>query len=132
MERITSEEYKKRFQEKKVSKYHNRKTTIDGHTFHSKKEGVRYAELKLLEQAGEITRLELQPSYVLQDSFRTPRNESIRAITYRADFQYFDVKKQRIVVEDVKPSKEFQTDVYKIKKKLFLHKFPHLLFEEIY
>ncbi|MDD3747626.1 MAG: DUF1064 domain-containing protein, partial [Anaerostipes sp.] len=45
----------------RYSKYGARKTVIDGITFDSKREAKRYQELKLLEQAGEISYLELQP-----------------------------------------------------------------------
>lgn len=38
-------------------------------------------------------------------------------IAYVADFKYFDKAKGRTVVEDVKG---YKTDVYKIKRKLFL------------
>ena len=44
-----------------MSKYRNVKTEVDGILFASKKEARRYSELKLLERAGEIAHLELQP-----------------------------------------------------------------------
>lgn len=46
-----------------MTKYKSIKTTIDGITFHSKRESVYYSDYKLLEQSGEITHLELQPKY---------------------------------------------------------------------
>lgn len=46
-------------------KYHNRKVTIDGITFDSKKEAYRYKELKLLQKAGEISDLRPQVKYIL-------------------------------------------------------------------
>jgi len=39
-----------------MSKYHSRKTEIDGIVFDSKKEANRYCELKLMERAGEGNR----------------------------------------------------------------------------
>ena len=53
-----------------MNKYYNQKITIDGHEFPSKKEGNRYLELKLLQKAGEISNLELQPRFLLQESFK--------------------------------------------------------------
>jgi len=105
-----------------MSKYRNRKTTIDGITFDSKAEARRYAELKLLERAGEIKDLELQPKYRLLDGFKK-NGKTYRPIDYIADFRYYDVKLGRMVVEDVKGKR---TDVFNIKKKLFEKKYPDL------
>ena len=41
-------------------KYHAKKTRLDGLTFDSQKEAQRYAELKLLERAGQIHSLRRQ------------------------------------------------------------------------
>ena len=57
---------------KGYSKYRNKKTELDGIAFDSKREAERYAELKLLERAGEISYLQLQPEVILQDKFVTP------------------------------------------------------------
>jgi len=93
----------------KTLKYGNRKTVVDGMAFDSAKEARRYGELKLLERAGQITGLEIQPA------FRLVVNNCL-ICTYKADFTYQDAKKQRIV-EDVKGVK---TPVYRLKKKLML------------
>lgn len=109
-----------------MSKYHARKVTIDGHTFDSIKEADRYCELKMQEKAGYIRDLELQPVYTLQEAF-TCRGRKERAITYRADFRY--KRGDDVVVEDVKGMK---TDVYKIKRKMFLKRYgKELIFEEV-
>lgn len=97
-------------------KYNAKKTVVDGITFDSKKEAVRYKELKALELVGKIDRLELQPRFVLMDGFRY-EGKAIRKIEYIADFLYRDLSTYELVVEDVKGVK---TDVYKLKKKLFL------------
>jgi hypothetical protein len=94
-------------------KYRNRKTTIDGITFDSKGEANRYCELKLLQRAGEISNLTLQPKYILQESFKKGK-KTHRAITYIADFQYQENGKT--IVEDFKG---VETEVFRIKKKLF-------------
>ena len=43
-----------------MSKYRNIKTEVDGIVFDSKAEARRYAELRLLEKANEISDLRLQ------------------------------------------------------------------------
>lgn len=85
-------------------KYGARKTTVDGIVFDSAKEARRYGELKLLQRAGKITDLKLQPRYKL-----------VQTVTYVADFAYYDREKGMNIVEDVKG---FKTPVYKRKKKL--------------
>ena len=104
---------------KTTSKYHNKKETIDGITFDSKKEAKRYQQLKLLEQAGLIKNLELQKEFPLQPSFKK-NGKTYRKISYIADFFYYDNKLKQFVVED---TKGFRTDVYKIKKKMFEYKY---------
>lgn len=100
-------------------KYHAKKTVIDGITFDSKKEAMRYKELKALERVGKIDMLELQPRFELQESFKH-EGKTIRKIEYVADFIYRDLSTLELVVEDVKGVK---TDVYKLKKKLFLKRY---------
>lgn len=103
-----------------TSKYHNTKTKSKGITFHSKREAKRYEELLLLEKSGEVDCLELQPKFILQKSFKDRNGKTHRKIEYIADFKYRDVRYNVPVVEDVKGAK---TEVYKIKKKLFLKKY---------
>ena len=107
---------------KNNSKYHNRKTILDGIEFDSVKEAERYSILKLLLKCGEICDLKLQPKFILQEAFNK-NGKHFKAITYSADFQYFDKKKNMTIVEDVKG---VGTDVFKLKLKLFEYKFPDL------
>lgn len=109
-----------------MSKYNARKATVDGIRFDSQKEARRYGELKLLLKAGEIRELELQPKFTLMDSFKY-QGKTYRGITYIADFRYFDKQLGLEVVED---TKGFRTDVYNIKKKLLLNKYPDIYFVE--
>lgn len=110
-----------------MSKYRNKKITIDGITFDSIKESKRYQELKLLERAKEISGLKLQPQFELQPSFK--KNGKIyKKITYKADFMYFDNRLNKTIVEDVKG---FKTEVYKLKKKMFEYNFENLELREI-
>lgn len=103
--------------------------TMDGITFDSKAEMNRYWELRVLEKQGLIADLELQPEYVLQEAF-IHNGKKIQAIKYRADFRYLDTLRKRIVVEDVK-AKTYQTEIYKLKKKLLLKRYPDMNFVEV-
>ena len=101
-------------------KYNNKKVKIDGHTFDSIGESRRYQELKLLEGAGEISDLKLQPKFELQPTFRK-NGKTHRAITYTTDFQY--IENGKVIVEDFKG---VRTQVFRIKQKMFEHKFDDL------
>lgn len=108
-------------------KYSNKKVEVDGIKFDSKLEAKRYKELKAMEGRGEITELTLQPVFELQPSFRH-NGKTHRKITYIADFSYFLKDSDKLVVEDVKG---FKTDIYKLKMKLFLYRYPDVDFIEI-
>ena len=125
------------------SKYKAVKTTIDGVTFDSKKEAKRYTELKLLEKAGHITHLELQPEYQITIN-------GAKICKYKADFRYFTVRqenneqyynskgewqtptmtgdKEGQIVEDVKG---FKTPIYRLKKKLVEACYPGTQIKEV-
>jgi hypothetical protein len=103
-----------------MSKYHSKKITIDGITFDSKKEANRYRELKLLERAGKVKDISLQHKFELQPSFKK-NGKTIRAITYIADFVYFDLERMVNVVEDVKGYKKGPAyALFSVKRKLML------------
>lgn len=94
------------------SKYSNTKVVIDGITFDSKREGSRYVQLKMMEKAGVISELELQPVIELAPAV-TIDGKTKRPLTYRGDFRY--VENGESVLEDCKG---MLTDVYKIKRHL--------------
>ena len=108
-----------------MSKYHSKKVIYDGIEFDSKKEATRYSQLKILEKAGLIKNLELQKVFELQEGFKL-NGKSYRKITYVADFYYYDNHLKRYVVEDVKG---YKTEVYKLKKKMFMYKYQVELIE---
>ena len=110
-----------------MAKYSNKKTLIDGHKFDSKKEANRYSELKMLECAGEIDDLKLQPKFLLQEKFVDSEGKKQRKIEYIADFMYKD-KSGYVIVEDVKG---METEAFKIKKMLFLYRYPDIIFKLI-
>lgn len=103
-----------------MNKYRNKKVVIDNIKFDSQLEANRYVELKLLQRARKIKKLRLQVPFVLQEGFKK-NGKSYQAIKYIADFVYEE--NGRTVVED---TKGMQTDVFKIKHKLFEKKYPDL------
>lgn len=98
-----------------AAKYRNKKTALDGITFDSKREAARYSELRLLERAGQIQSLSLQPKFTLVDSQRRADGKAERPVVYIADFMYF--QGENCIVEDAKGVK---TPDYVIKRKLML------------
>lgn len=104
-------------------KYHNKKTFIDGIKFDSKLEAERYAQLKILERAGVIRDLELQPEYELIPSFKKD-GKTWRKSVYKADFRYILAEDDSYIIEDVKGSTSVITDVFRLKQKLFEYKYP--------
>ena len=100
----------------KKQKYNN-----SGHGT-STKERSRAAVLELMQRQGLISGLQKQVVYNLipaQYGEVDGKKKCLeRACTYRADFVYYDVEKQQLVVED---TKGFRTTEYVIKRKLMLH-----------
>lgn len=95
-------------------KYNNKKVEYNGIKFDSKKELNFYLELLEREKRGEVKDIQLQKTFVLQPSFKF-NGKTIRAITYRADFVYYDLIENKERIVDVKG---FRTETYKIKKKI--------------
>ena len=93
----------------KPNKYRNKPTVCDGIRFDSAKEARRYGELKLLEKAGKISGLQLQPEFRLSSC-----GEYIGS--YVGDFRYVRTADGHFVVEDVK-SPATKTALYRWKKK---------------
>lgn len=115
-----------------MKKYHNKKIKVDGIIFDSKKEAVRYKELKILEKAGIIHDVQRQVKYVLIPAQYEPTSSVYvkgnnkgkpkkgklieRECAYYADFVY--IENGETVVEDTKGVK---TPEYIIKRKLMLY-----------
>ena len=116
------------------NKYGNKKITVDGETFDSKKEYKRYCELKLLERAKIISNLRRQVPFVLIPSqYETlptgeyykrgekkgqPKYKEVcieQSLVYYADFVYKE--NDKTIVED---TKGVRTVEYIIKRKLML------------
>ena len=95
---------------KRGNKYGAVRTEVDGVVFASKAEARRYGELKLLERAGTIRELVLQPEYSLAVKGNTIGK-------YIADFVYIDNETGKRIVEDVKGRTATMTPLYRWKKR---------------
>ncbi|EKZ4501921.1 DUF1064 domain-containing protein [Listeria monocytogenes] len=96
------------------SKYNAKKVVIDNVKFDSKAEAAYYEQLKLLKMSGEVVSFDLQPEFILQDSF-VKNGKKYHAIKYRADFlvRYKDGHEELIDI------KGMLTKEFRIKQKLF-------------
>lgn len=103
------------------SKYGNKRIEADGYTFDSQAEYRYYLYLKSLQENIEIDGLEVHPVYQLIPDFVDYAGEAHKGITYEADFTYYGKDGKRVVVD----IKGVQTDVFKLKHKLFLWKYQH-------
>ena len=118
-----------------MNKYFNKKVTINGESFDSKKEAKRYQELLLLQRAGKISNLQRQVRYeLIPAQYQTyerysKKGERLkdgvelieRKVEYVADFVYTLTDTGENVVEDVKGYKSGAAyDMFKLKRKLML------------
>ena len=115
---------------RRETKYHNQHVVVDGIRFDSKAEAERYGELRMLEQAGEITNLRAHPSFIIVDA-----DEHGRAMHYVADSMYMDWRGElgEITVEDVKAldrkgRRPTCTPLWRLKWRLAQARFPHYTF----
>lgn len=106
----------------KPTKYRNKKVVVEGITFDSRKEAMRWVQLRQMQEHGRITDLQRQvvfqlaPSVLLHGEFRRKK-----ALTYTADFSYTD-EGGNLVIEDVKglQTKEFRIKAHLMKAYLDL------------
>ena len=105
---------------KRKNKFGAKKTSIDGITFHSKKEAGRYNELKFLLSLGQISELEVQPKIPLIVNGKKIGN-------YIGDFRYG--QSGETIIEDVK-SKATITPIYRLKKKILMTYDPPVVIKE--
>lgn len=102
-----------------MNKYHNRKTILDNVRFDSAREARRYQELCLLERAGAISNLELQPRFDLIVSGK-------KIGFYKADFRYTSADG----LQHVEDAKGVRTAVYRLKKRI-VEALYHIIIEEV-
>lgn len=109
MEHWTVDDYKE-FNNKvvKKTKYRANKTSVDGHTFDSKKEAEYYCNLKMRLQANDIKGFCLQPIFMLAPGLK-----------YKPDFIVFNNDDTTEVID----VKGYKTKEYIAKKKVFEEKY---------
>ena len=102
-----------------MNKFHARAVHADGYRFASGAEYRRYRELVLLQQAGEISDLQVQPRYEI-----LPREGTERARHYTPDFEYLEG--ERRVAEDVKGGDATITEAASLRMSLFRRRYPSI------
>ncbi len=96
-----------------MNKYGARRTNVGGVNLDSKREAKRWAELQLLQRAGEIADLDRQVPVELHGRDGPLLTPTGRVKRYVADFRYTDLRTGLTIWED---AKGFPTPEYKLKK----------------
>ena len=108
------------FQFSPANKFRNKKVTVDGILFDSKKEAGIYQELKLLRASGELKEFERQVKFELIPSQKDEAGKVIeRAVTYTADF-VLTYPDDEVAVIDAKGNRALDAK-YPIKRKMMLY-----------
>ena len=110
----------------KPLKYRNKPCMAGGIRFDSRAEAKRWAELKLLERAGQIVRLERQIAFPVIIN-------GVLICKYKPDFCYQEhgVIMGGLICEDVKSPATARNAAYRIKLKLARALYPEWEFREI-
>lgn len=112
-----------------MTKYHARKTEVNGIVFDSKLESERYTQLMLLEKAGEITGLQLQVEFQFLKGWVNPETgEKIKSRYYVADFVYIDNATNKMIVED---TKGMETTEFRLKWVMVKSLYPQYEFRKV-
>ena len=102
-----------------------RKTACgQGHTHASKAEAKRCNELHLLERAGKIRLLTVEPTYHFYINGSTLMMSNGHKGRYRPDFTY--IEGDRMVAEDVKPKNGLVEPDWPLRAALFRHCYPDI------
>ncbi len=108
------------------SKFNNRKVQYDGHMFDSVAEYEHYIKLRLMEQSGLISDLEVHKPFIIFDGFRNVAGQKRRTKSYEVDFVYRDNETGGKVYEDVKG---VSTAMFRLKRDLFERRYGVALIE---
>ena len=112
-----------------MTKYHAKKTEIDGILFDSKLEADRYLQLKFLKMAGEISDLKLQPELQIFQGYIDPETgEHHKSRYYVGDFQYVDKAEHKVIVED---TKGIETADFRLKWDYVRSQYPEFEFRKL-
>jgi len=96
------------------NKYHAQKVHYAGFVFDSRMEAARYVQLRDMERKKEIRELQVHVPFVVWES-----KLKTKVIKYVPDFVY--ERNMLTIIEDVKGD---ETDVFKMKAKMFKDKYP--------
>lgn len=91
---------------KNEHKYSAKREHFAGYSFASKLEASLFGHLKLCENVGELTKIQVQPQVLLTEA----------KIIMKPDFLVYDLVLEEYVYYE---AKGFETDVWQIKKKLW-------------
>lgn len=97
-------------------KYKNKKVVVNNIKFDSKLESNIYLKLKELSKKHDVA-FRLQPKFELEPKFKLD-GKTIRSIDYTADFE-ISINDKTFILD----AKGLETDVFKIKKKLFAKRY---------
>ena len=103
-------------------RFYAKKVEADGYKFDSDMEYQRYLLLKELEQDKKIANLKIHPCYELQEAYISYDGRKVKPLNYEADFEYYDMATDKLIVEDVKG---FATPDFEIHRKLFDYAFKY-------
>jgi hypothetical protein len=112
---------------KRSGKYNACLQTVDGITFHSKKEAAYYSQLKIERRAGLIKSFERQVSFDLYAFTLADLTFKRRVCAHIVDF----VVTRKDGSQEVREVKGFATDVWDLKRKLFEANYPELPYRVI-
>ncbi|WP_457650859.1 DUF1064 domain-containing protein [Profundibacter sp.] len=95
---------------KRSNKYSAKRTILNGIKFDSKREAKRWAELCLLERAGEISDLRQQVPLMLEGRNGPLLTRTGRRMRLTVDFAYTDLVSGLTVYEDAKgvPTRDYE------------------------
>ncbi len=112
-----------------MQKYRAKKTEVNGLLFASKLEAERYKQLMLLQRAGEISDLQLQPEFQIFEGYvNCYDGKKHISRFYVGDFMYIDMRSKQTIVED---TKGMETDVFRLKWEEVQKKYPEYVFRKL-
>lgn len=106
-------------------RYFNKKTDCNnGHSHSSRKEAARCNDLHLLQRAGKIIGLKVEPRFYFSVAGRDVKMRNGQVARYTADFTYVENGKQ--IVEEVKASNGFVKEAAALRMALFRASWPDI------
>lgn len=101
-----------------------------GHEHSSMKEARRCNDLRILQLAGEISDLEVEPQFWFVINGRQVKHENGRRAGYKPDFAY-TARNGAMVAEDVKGGNATRTEAHVLRIAIFRALFPAIELREV-